>query len=203
MIFFLYTKKVVIIISFVITIIVYSFLILIFNQYDFYSNKKSSQVKILISSNEIVLSDNNHEEIINSIEVENIDSCQEVWQIYIPKINLKANIKEGTSQLIMKINVGHFENTPIWNGNVGLAAHNRGDSNFFENIHTLKQGDIIFYETKEGKRKYEVFLNQRIDETDWSYLENTNDNIITLITCVKDMPEYRTCIQAKEIIDKL
>lgn len=47
------------------------------------------------------------------------------WYIEIPKINLIAPISEGTTQEIMSKYVGHFENTSVWEGNVGLAAHNR------------------------------------------------------------------------------
>lgn len=47
------------------------------------------------------------------------------WKIEIPKINLVAEVAEGTSQEIMNKYVGHFEKTEKWNGNVGLAAHNR------------------------------------------------------------------------------
>jgi len=52
----------------------------------------------------------------------NEDTC---WTIEIPAINLKADIEEGTTDEVMNKYVGHFENTKIWNGNVGLAAHNR------------------------------------------------------------------------------
>jgi len=38
-----------------------------------------------------------------------------------------------------------------------------------------------------------------IYETDWSMIENTEDNRITLITCVENREEYRLCVQAKEI----
>lgn len=47
------------------------------------------------------------------------------WYIEIPKINLIAPISEGTTQETMSKYVGHFENTSVWEGNVGLAAHNR------------------------------------------------------------------------------
>lgn len=54
---------------------------------------------------------------------------EDIWQIEIPKINLLAPIAEGTSQEVMLEYVGHFENTDKWNGNIGLAAHNRRLSN--------------------------------------------------------------------------
>lgn len=122
------------------------------------------------------------------------------WRIQIPKINLDVHIKEGTSASVMLQAVGHFEETSKWNGNVGLAAHNRGyQCNFFQKIKTLKIGDEIIYKTTNGKKVYRVQTNKVIKETDWSYLENTKDNRITLITCEENRREYRRCIQAVEI----
>ena len=38
-----------------------------------------------------------------------------------------------------------------------------------------------------------------IDEKDWTHLNNTNENKITLITGVVNKPEQRRCVQAKQI----
>ncbi len=96
--------------------------------------------------------------------------------------------------------VGHFEETSTWNGNVGLAAHNRGNQcNFFQYIKNLKIGDEIIYTSEYGKRVYKVQTNKVILETDWSYLEQTRDNRITLITCEENRKEYRRCVQAVEV----
>lgn len=54
---------------------------------------------------------------------------EEIWQIEIPAIGLEAPIAEGTTQEVMRDYVGHFENTNLWKGNIGLAAHNRRISN--------------------------------------------------------------------------
>lgn len=73
---------------------------------------------------------------IQNIEVEEIpkdeiieytlnDEFEDNWYIEIPKINLVAPISEGTTQEVMNKYVGHFENTNVWEGNIGLAAHNR------------------------------------------------------------------------------
>lgn len=39
-----------------------------------------------------------------------------------------------------------------------------------------------------------------IQEDEWSYLEDTKENKITLITCIKNQPTKRLCIQATEKI---
>lgn len=122
------------------------------------------------------------------------------WRIQIPRLNLDVHILEGTDSNVLLKAVGHFENMAKWNGNVGLAAHNRGyHCNFFKNIKNLKQGDEIIYSTNQGKRVYKVIVNQVIEETDWSYLKETVDNRITLITCEENRRAYRRCIQAVEV----
>ncbi len=123
------------------------------------------------------------------------------WRIEIPAINLIAPIKSGTTQDVLAIAVGHFTESEYWYGNVALAAHNRGYiSNFFKDIKKLEIGDKIIYYTPQGKREYTVVTNKIIKQTDWSYIENTEDNRITLITCVENMYEYRRCVQAVEAI---
>lgn len=70
--------------------------------------------------------------------------------------------------------------------------------NYFEKIKDLKLGDEIYYKTQYGTKTYEVILSTIIDETDWSYLQETEENKITLITCVRNKPNKRLCVQAIE-----
>lgn len=95
--------------------------------------------------------------------------------------------------------VGHFENTTKSSGNIGLAAHNRGyKNNYFENLKKISKGAKIIYKYRDYIKTYIVETHEIIKDTDWSFLENTEDNRITLITCVENEPEYRRCIQAIE-----
>lgn len=141
---------------------------------------------------------------INTIDVEKIVKSQyksnNNWRIKISKINLDAPILEGTEKEILRRAVGHFKTTPLVNGNVCLAAHNRGYKyNYFQEIKKLEIGDIITYETVNGIKEYKVISNKVIEETDLSAIENTKENRLTLITCEENKREYRRCIQAKEI----
>ena len=50
------------------------------------------------------------------------------------------------------------------------------------------------YQYIDFKETYVVKENIIIKDNDWSYLENTEKNTITLITCVENEPEYRRCV---------
>lgn len=126
------------------------------------------------------------------------------WRIQIPKLGLDVHIQEGTTSSILLKAVGHFEDSSKWNGNVCLAAHNRGyKCNFFQKIKDLKVGDEVIYLTKQGKKIYKVQTNKAILETDWNYLKETKDNRITLITCIENRREYRRCVQAVQVSEEI
>lgn len=127
-------------------------------------------------------------------------TCQtEIWQIEIPIIGLTANIQEGTDKETLNKYIGHFESTQKENGNIGLAGHNRGyNVNYFQDLKLLKEGDEIKYRHNRFEKIYEVEKNRIIKDIDWEYLENTEENTLTLITCVENQAEYRRCVQAVE-----
>ena len=99
----------------------------------------------------------------------------------------------------MRKGVGHFPGTSAWDGNIGLCGHNRGSSHNIGSIKDLEIGDMICYETCMGTRFYRVSLVRVIEQTDWSYLNNTSDNRITLITCLAGQPSKRVCVQGVEV----
>ena len=102
----------------------------------------------------------------------------------------------------LKETIGHFPSTSIYEGNVGLASHNSGEQgDFFKNLKKIKIGSEIFYQTNYGTKRYVVTVKETIDENDWSYLQKTDDNRITLITCVAGQREKRLCVQAVESLD--
>ena len=146
------------------------------------------------------INENIMEEQIIETKIEPVvENANTIWQIEIPKISLKADISEGTTKEILNQYVGHFEITSKEVGNVGLAAHNRGyEVNYFKDLKLLKKGDEIKYKHNDFEKIYEVEKCRIIKDTEWEYLEETEDNMLTLITCVENQPEYRRCIQAIE-----
>ena len=124
-------------------------------------------------------------------------SKENKWRIEIPKINLIVNIEEGTTEDILNMYVGHFEETQKKDGNIGLAAHNRGyNVNYFNRLKELELGDEIIYTYDGISRTYIVNNLSIIEDTNWKVLENTIENQLTLITCVENRPSYRRCVQA-------
>ena len=68
--------------------------------------------------------------------------------------------------------------------------------NYFSRLKELEIGDEITYKLNNETKKYIVQTVTIIDETDWSYLQKTKDDRITLITCVENKPAKRLCVQA-------
>ena len=217
---FSYTKRNVDTISLIISIIIFLVINNIYssinqNKFSAYFESNENQLQIEISElnsigeetkeqnqeqQNVDKKQENTQESTEKITEQNIEqnsNCN--WQIEIPQISLQAEISEGTTQEVMNKYVGHFEDTPITEGNVCLAAHNRGyPVNYFANIKVLKEGDEIIYKYGNSIKTYIVDVIEIIEDTDWSYLENTEENKITLITCVENEPKYRRCIQGTE-----
>lgn len=172
------------------TIIVSVFLI---QRYKIFSaNKKADDT--------IIVGDNKEIQDLEPIEQKEIKYDDSIGTLTIPDILLdNIPIKESVELSTLSEAVGHFTNTSLYTGNVGLASHNGGTSgDYFRNLDKIKKGSEIYYQTNYGVRRYVVKTIAIIDETDWSYLQETEDNRITLITCVKGQKEKRLCVQAVE-----
>ena len=164
---------------------------------------RKEKTKIAVSNIQInneIKTEKSNQNIENNVNENDIkkESNEFDWYIEIPKIKLYAPIEEGTDDEILNRSVGHFENTSRRNGNCGLAAHNRGYRvNYFANVKELEKGDLIYYFVDGKKYKYEISEIVIIYETDWSMLEDTEEEKITLITCVENREEYRLCVQGE------
>ena len=185
----IYTNKFINLISLILSIIIFGII------YFCFFNKNTPIEKVSNLIYEININKENDRE--NNKEQETLDLGN--WYIEIPTINLSAPIAEGTDESTLNTKVGHFLDTPIETGNVGLAAHNRGyEYNFFQNLKKLKKEDKIIYTHDDFKRTYIVDKIEIIENTNWEYLKNSEENKITLITCVENEPKYRRCVQAVE-----
>ena len=123
----------------------------------------------------------------------------EIKSIRKGSIDLKdtfVNIKNNEAY-ILNMYIAKYEEGNIFNHDERrtrkLLLHKK-------EIKKLKEGDEIFYHYEEKQKKYKVKKNIIIQDTDLSYIENTQENKITLITCVENKPNLRLCIQAEAIL---
>ena len=145
------------------------------------------------SNSEVSQNDNNNEETKNY-------EMKDLGIIECEKIGLNAPIKETVELDVLATAVGHFEDTAIYNGNVCLAGHNSGtnkngeDVGFFKRLNELQIGDEIIYHHAFGEYIYKVSEIKEIEETDFSVLEPSTTDKLTLITCVKGKKKLRLCV---------
>ena len=185
----IYSTRNINIISIIISLIILLIINIFSIKFDIPNNSKTQQEQIIA------------ETTIEKNEIKKEEAIEEKldWYIEIPSIMLKAPIKETTESQVLNKYVGHFEETSLQEGNIGLAAHNRGyEKNYFSKINLLKKGEKIKYKYYDFEKSYKIETIKIIKDTDWTYLENTQKNCITLITCVENKPQKRLCIQAIE-----
>ena len=122
-----------------------------------------------------------------------------IGTLKIPSLNINMKVWEGETRASMAKGLGHYSSTSGWDGNVGICGHNRDAKYNIGSIRNLEIGDNITYSTVYGTRTYAVILVKTISDSDWSYLQATADNRITITTCLADRPSKRVCVQAVEV----
>lgn len=121
-----------------------------------------------------------------------------IGTLNIPSLDINMKVWEGETNTSMKRGLGHYSSTSAWDGNVGVCGHNRGAKYVIGDIKDLEKGSTITYTTIYGTRTYEVSVVKKISSTDWSYLQSTSDNRITITTCVAGDSSQRWMVQAVE-----
>ncbi len=114
-----------------------------------------------------------------------------IGTLYIKRSDLSVGVYEGETLANLRLGVGHFTNTSVWDGNVAIAGHNRGAYGYFNALKNMSKGDEVIYTTKYGTRTYKMISRTKIDFDDMSYFNYSGENILTLVTCVEDEPNFR------------
>lgn len=126
-----------------------------------------------------------------------LDSEGCIGIVTVPSVGIRMNVYETDDAMEdMKKGAAHFKSTSAWEGNIGLSGHNYTSQ--FGPLTSVREGDVITYETALGTRYYHVSTVAEIADDDWSYLGRTDDNRITLITCVVGQDARRLVVQAVE-----
>ena len=63
-----------------------------------------------------------------------------IGTLKIPSINLNVKVYETESLESLARGAGHFKSTSCWDGNIGIAGHNRGVTNHFGENPYLEKG---------------------------------------------------------------
>lgn len=120
-----------------------------------------------------------------------------IGTISIPSINLKNAPVMGSVELSdLSKGTGHFENTPVFDGNVGIAGHNNTHFKYLVNVDI---GDQIQYTVNGVTRTYQVTDMRAISDTDWGVFTDYGDNRLTLVTCEHLVPNSRIAVTAIQV----
>ena len=109
--------------------------------------------------------------------------------VEIPSINVSMPIYHGTSEEVLMAGVGHLEGTSLPVGGASthcvLTAHSgMRNLSMFDDIHALKEGDLVLLHTMNRTLAYKVTGSEVVwpDEVDSLGLEPGADKL-TLVTC--------------------
>ena len=184
------------------------FIIIVLSVFGIYKYMKYKKIQDNINSVYNIYNDNNRNEIVTDFnntvgtpiesETNKGQYLNAIGTLEIPSINFKDIVVKGTNQASLAQGIGLFEHSNILEGNVCLAGHNT--YRFLANLKNVQQGDIIKYSSALGNKEYRITTIKQIQETDWTMLDDTEDNRITIITCVRNKPELRLCVQGIENI---
>lgn len=110
--------------------------------------------------------------------------ASEGWiaRIGIPRLNVRAIVREGVEESTLRRAVGHVPGTarPGDEGNVGLAGHR---DSFFRPLHDVRRDDRIVVETLDATYEYLVDSLKIVGPDDVSVLAPTKEPSLTLVTC--------------------
>jgi sortase A len=91
-------------------------------------------------------------------------------------------ISEGTDRRTLRRAVGHIPGTPLpgQQGNVVIAGHR---DTFFRALGNIHNDDEITLTTLDGTYRYLVDSTQVVAPEDTQALDDSDDTILTLVTC--------------------
>jgi sortase A len=103
-------------------------------------------------------------------------------RIEISSIGVVAMIMEGIDGRTLRHAVGHVPGTPLpgQQGNVVITGHR---DTFFRGLRNIHKDDEISLTTLHGSYRYRVDSTQVVEPEDTEVLDNSVDDILTLVTC--------------------
>jgi sortase A len=125
-----------------------------------------------------------------------------VGRLVLPRLHLRAMVREGTSEDTLSLALGHIPGTalPGQNGNVGVAGHR---DTLFRSLREIRKNDLIQFQTAGGNYLYEVSTVEVVSPQSVGVLKASQYPEITLVTCypfhyVGPAPD-RFVVKAREV----
>lgn len=114
------------------------------------------------------------------------EEAQTIGILSIPKIGIETAVLEGVNKETLRYSVGHYEGTPLpkTGGNfcvVGHRSYSYGE--FFNRLDEMEIGDEIYFDSEGENYTFKIFEIVVVNPEDIWVLDNTDNTIITLITC--------------------
>jgi len=105
-----------------------------------------------------------------------------IGRIEIPRLGLRAIVREGVGQDTLGLAVGHIPGTafPGQDGNVAVAGHR---DTLFRGLRSIRENDLIRFETADGLYLYEVASMEIVKPENVSVLRPGKEPELTLVTC--------------------
>lgn len=103
-------------------------------------------------------------------------------RIEIPRVGVKAIVREGSDTATLALAVGHLEGTasPGERGNVVLAGHR---DTFFRGLRDIRINDRVRIDVPPNSYEYRVIAFGVVDPDDTRVLDETEGHELTLVTC--------------------
>ncbi|OYW06241.1 MAG: hypothetical protein B7Z61_03365 [Acidobacteria bacterium 37-71-11] len=103
-------------------------------------------------------------------------------RIEIPRIGVRAIVREGDDNTTLAIAVGHIPGTaqPGERGNMALAGHR---DSFFRALQGIQCQDTIRIVTLRRSYEYVVDSTEIVGPEDTKVLDPTSETVLTLVTC--------------------
>ncbi|MGF2715657.1 class A sortase [Bacillus cereus] len=105
--------------------------------------------------------------------------------IYVPSVDIKLPISKGVGNNSLSRGVGTaFEDREMGKGNYVLLGHNSPNKHvLFSPLEDMAVGDKIYVTDATNMYEYETTEKKRIHQSQSEVMNNTEQDMITLITC--------------------
>lgn len=128
-------------------------------------------------------------------------SPEQTVRIQVPSINIDSPVIQGDAWEQLKKGVGQSLGSPNpgQKGNIVLSAHNDIYGAIFQNLDRLRPGDQIILFTSQRTFTYIVRQTQIVEPTRVDVMAQTQEAIITLISCYPYMVDNQRIVVVADL----